>query len=52
MKISSMHSHLVTHVSNQLQLAVRVRVWWPCVCPGFCQSWLPWLIVAVKIVLK
>lgn len=50
MKISSMHSHLVTYVNNQLQQ--RVRVLWPCVSYGFCQSWLPWLVIAVKIVLK
>lgn len=37
------------HIKPQSKLAVRV--WWSYLCYGFCQSRLPWLIVAFKIVL-
>lgn len=34
------------YINTQSQLALRV--WWSCVCHGFCQSRLLWLTVSVK----
>lgn len=47
--ISSFSDKLRT-LNHQSQLTVSG--WWSCVCPWFYQSWLPWQVVAFKIVLK